>query len=168
MRRRSRRLHEVAEQTAELAAPAAERPTVRRRRGVLGWLSIALLVLPAVLTFLCVMVLLAAWRDDVAISSYTGRATAEVVSVSAGRTVIRFATPDGVVRTPPAGVLYPRGLEAGQLVRIEYDIRNPDLARVADRDVTVGLLPAMLTAVGGWLLLAPVSLWLRRRSRAHA
>jgi len=131
-----------------------------RLRGALGT---TLLVLPAVITFLCAMVLLGAWRDDVAIASHTGRATAEVVSVSFARTIIRFTTPDGAVHSPPTGVLYPRGLELGQLVRIEYDVRNPDLARIAERDVGIGFLPAVLTAAGAWVLLAPFGVWLRLR-----
>jgi hypothetical protein len=131
-----------------------------RLRGALGT---TLLVLPAVITFLCAMVLLGAWRDDVAIASHTGRATAEVVSVSFARTIIRFTTPDGAVHSPPTGVLYPRGLELGQLVRIEYDVRNPDLARIAERDVGIGFLPAALTAAGAWVLLAPFGVWLRLR-----
>jgi hypothetical protein len=136
------------------------------RRIVARWptlLGTTLLAVPAVITFMCAMVLFGTWRDDLAISARTGRTTAEVVSVDPGRTIIRFTTPDGAVRSPPAGVLYPRDLEPGQLVRIEYDTANPDLARVAGRDVTLGFLPAALTAVTAWLLLAPPGLWLRRR-----
>jgi hypothetical protein len=137
-----------------------------RATRVCSMLGTALLVLPAVLAFLCVMTVIGAWRNDVAISSHTGKATAEVVSVSFARTIIRFTTPDGQVHSPPTGVLYPGGLEPGQLVRIDYDVRNPNLARVADRDVSTGILPALLTAVGGWLVFAPPGLWLRRRAHA--
>jgi hypothetical protein len=155
---------QMARSMASWVAPEAARSSVAVRvRGVLGT---ALLVLPAVLAFLCLMTVIGAWRDDVAISSHTGKATAEVVSVSFGRTIIRFTTPDGEVHSPPSGVLYPGGLEPGQLVRIEYDVRNPDLARVVDRDVSTGILPALLTAVGGWLVFAPLGLWLRRRAHA--
>lgn len=154
MRRHGLRLYEVAQQTVG-------RPALARVRAALGT---TLLVVAAVLTFLCAMVLIGAWRNDVAISSHTGKATAEVVSVSFARTIIRFTTPDGAVHSPPAGVLYPRGLAPGQLVRIEYDVRNPDLARIADRDASLALLPTLLTAAAGWLVLAPVGLWLRRRS----
>ena len=135
------------------------RSSSARWRSALG---VLLLVLPALITFLAVMVVIGSWRDDAAISGHLGKATAEVVSVSYGRTIIRFATPDGTVHSPPKGVLYPRGVEPGQLVRIEYDVRNPDLARIADRDVSIGLLPALLTAVGSWILFVPAGLWLRR------
>ncbi|HEY0636715.1 MAG TPA: DUF3592 domain-containing protein [Pseudonocardiaceae bacterium] len=128
-------------------------------------LGTALFVPPAVISFLCLMVVLGAWRDDAAIESHLGRATAEVVSVSYARTIIRFTTPDGTVHSPPKGVLYPRGLEPGQLVRIEYDTRDPDLARIAERDITIGLLPAALTALGSWVVFVPPALWLRRRRR---
>jgi hypothetical protein len=137
------------------------------RRIVARWpalLGATLLAVPAVITFMCAMVLLGAWRDDLAIAARTGRTTAEVVSVDPGRTIIRFTTPDGAVRSPPAGVLYPRDLEPGQLIRIEYDTSNPDLARVAGRDVTVGLLPAGSTVLAAWLIFAPAGIWLRRRA----
>jgi len=155
-----RRLHEVVQQTVERTV----RQVAARARRVL---ATALLVIPAVLTFLCAMVLIGSWRDDVAISSHTGKATAEVVSVSFARTIIRFTTPDGVVHSPRTGVLYPRGLEPGQLVRVEYDVRNPELVRVAERGVGLGVLPALVTAVAGWLVLAPLGLVLRRRSRGE-
>jgi hypothetical protein len=150
------RLHKVVQQTVRRIS----RPVAARVR---AWCGAALLVIPALIAFLCLMVVVGAWRDDVAISSHTGRATAEVVSVSFARTIIRFTTPDGAVRSPRTGVLYPGGLQPGQLVRIEYDVRNPDLARIAGRGVGLGLLPALLTAVGACVLLAPIGLWLRRR-----
>jgi len=56
-------------------------------------------------------------------------------------------------------------------VTISFGLRNvvdPDralreMARVAERDVSLGLIPALITAVAGWLVLAPLGLWLRRR-----
>jgi len=116
-----------------------------------------------VLTFACVMALLGAWMDDRAIDARTGRATAEVVSSSFGRTIIRFVTPDGAVHSPQRGVLYPRGLEPGQLIRVEYDRSNPDLVRVADRDFQLGLLPVAVGVAALWLVLTPPALLLRRR-----
>lgn len=135
------------------------RAFVVRWRGALGTV---LLVVPAVISFLALMLLIGAWRDDVAIESHLGKATAEVVSVSYGRTIIRFATADGAVHSPPKGVLYPRGVEPGQLVRIEYDTRNPDLARIAERGVSDGVVKILATAVGVWVLAVP-GWWLRRR-----
>jgi hypothetical protein len=132
----------------------------------IGWrrrLGAALLAGAAVLTFACVMALFGAWRDDAAIDARTGRVTAEVVSSTFGRTIIRFATPDGVVHSPQRGVLYPRGLEQGQLVRVEYDLANPELVRVADRGFELGVLPIAIAVAGIWLVLTPPALWLRRR-----
>ena|SRR5215211_247683 len=154
MRDDGSRLQEVAQQTVG-------RAMVARARAVLGT---TLLTAAAVLTFLCLMALIGAWRDDVAISTHTGKATAAVVSVSLARTIIRFPTPDGAVHSPRTGVLYPNGLQPGQLIRIEYDVRNPELARVADRDASIGLVPALITVATVWIVLAPLGLWLRRRS----
>lgn len=145
----------MVQQTAQ-APVRVTRTGWRRRLGAL------VLATAAVLTVVCGMVLLGAWRNDAAIDARTGRATAEVVSSSFGRTVIRFTTPDGAVRSPQRGVLYPRGLEQGSLVRVEYDLANPDLVRVADRGVQLGVLPIALTVLGIWLVLGPVALWLRR------
>lgn len=152
-----RRLPEVVQQTVR-APVRVIRISWRRRLGA------AVLAGAAVLTFASVMALLGAWRDDAAIDARTGRATAQVVSSTFGRTIIRFATPDGVVRSPQRGVLYPRGLEQGQLIRIEYDVANPDLVRVADRGFELGVLPTAVTVVIIWLVLTPPALWLRRRS----
>jgi hypothetical protein len=131
-----------------------------------GWrrqFGAVLLAGAAVLTFACVMALLGAWVDDRAIDARTGRTTAEVVSSSFGRTIIRFDTPDGAVHSPQRGVLYPRGLEEGQLIRVEYDRSNPDLVRVAGRDFQLGLLPTAVGVSAIWLVLVPPALWLRRR-----
>jgi hypothetical protein len=133
------------------------RASWRRRFGAV------LLAGAAVLTFACAMALLGAWVDDKAIDARTGRTTAKVVSSSFGRTIIRFDTPDGAVHSPQRGVLYPRGLEEGQLVRVEYDRSNPELVRVADRDFQLGLPPTVVGVIVIWLVLTPPALWLRRR-----
>lgn len=126
-------------------------------------LGTGLLVLPALVTFLCAVVLLGAWRDDVAISGHRGRATAEVVSASVVRTIVRFSTPDGTQHSPTTGVLYPGGLRQGQLVRVEYDVRDPDLVRVAGRGAGLGLVPALVTVACIWVLCVPPAWWLRQR-----
>ncbi len=122
------------------------------------------LVLAGLLTTLVLVSLAGAARDDAAIDAGTGQATAEVLSTSGLRTVVRFATPDGEVYTPEQGVAYPSGLVAGQLVRVEYASADPDLVRMAGRSWVVGLRPALLVVGLVWVLAAPLVWWLRRRA----
>jgi hypothetical protein len=77
--------------------------------------------------------------------------------------VVRFNTEDGRVYIPPNGVLYPTDLQAGQLVRVEYDSRNPDLVRVAGRTAVISLLPVLSALAVLWAVLLP-TYWLLRRS----
>lgn len=139
---------------------AARAGAVGRVRRLVGR---ALLVVGGVITLVGVLLVVACWRDDQAIEARLGRATAEVVSVSLQRTVVRFATPDGAVHSPSQGVLYPEGLEPGQLVRIEYDTDNTELARVAGRTATLALLPVGTFLLAVWAVLGPLVWWLRRR-----
>ncbi|WP_236789740.1 DUF3592 domain-containing protein [Amycolatopsis sp. GM8] len=127
------------------------------RRVVLG---VAILI-----TVLCVGLLLAAIRNDEAITSHLGAANAEVDSVSWDRTIIRFETPDGIVHIPANGVLYPGGLVAGDLVRVEYDTTNPELARVAGRSATLTLLPLGTTTLVTWAVAMGLLWWIRSRDR---
>nr|WP_166641717.1 DUF3592 domain-containing protein [Amycolatopsis sp. SID8362] len=111
---------------------------------------------------MCVCLLFAAIRNDGAISAQLGTATATVDSVAFDRTIIHFETPDGIVHSPANGVLYPDGLAAGQLVRIEYDASDPELARVAGRSATLTLLPLGSFVFFSWLVAGPVLWWIRR------
>lgn len=117
----------------------------------------------SLITVLCGSLLFAAIRNDSAISGQLGTAQAQVDSVSFDRTIIHYETPDGVVHSPPTGVLYPGGLAAGQLVRIEYDIANPELTRVAGRSAALTLLPLGTTVLFTWLVAGPLLWWIRRR-----
>ena len=139
----------------------------RARRA--GWW--ATLGVASLLTVMCVCLLFAAIRNDGAISDQLGTATATVDSVAFDRTIIHFETPDGIVHSPANGVLYPDGLAAGQLVRIEYDASDPELARVAGRSATLTLLPLGSFVFFTWLVAGPVLWWLRRlgkRAREEA
>jgi hypothetical protein len=123
----------------------------------------------SLLTVMCVCLLFAAIRNDRAISGQLGTATATVDSVAFDRTIIHFETPDGIVHSPANGVLYPAGLAAGQLVRIEYDATDPELARVAGRSATLTLLPLGSFVFFTWLVAGPVLWWIRRlNKRARA
>lgn len=122
-----------------------------------------------VLTVLCALVLVGAARNDAAIEADRGRAVAEVLDGSSSqRTFVRFTAGDGAVLTPEDGVFYPRGLEAGQLVRVEYDRGEPELVRVEGRDWTEGLVPILLGVTGIWLVLGSTAWWLARRRRTRA
>jgi hypothetical protein len=122
-----------------------------------------LTVLGAVISALCLLVLVAIWLDDRSIRSNVGRSTAEVLAVSFDRTVVRYTAADGSVYTPTGGVLFPSGLEVGQLVRVEYDVDDPELVRVAGRDVRIAFLPLGTVVAGTWAVLLPLIWWLRRR-----
>ncbi|SFW47953.1 DUF3592 domain-containing protein [Amycolatopsis australiensis] len=139
----------------------------RARRA--GWW--ATLGVASLLTVMCVCLLFAAIRNDGAISAQLGTANATVDSVAFDRTIIHFETPDGIVHSPANGVLYPDGLAAGQLVRIEYDASDPELARVAGRSAALTLLPLGSFVFFTWLVAAPALWWLRRlgkRTRTEA
>lgn len=122
-------------------------------------LSLALLI-----TVLAGALVVAAYRNDRAITGAMGEANATVTSVGWDRTIVRFQTPDGLLRTPPNGVLYPDGLTEGQLVRVQYSTSDPDLVRVAGRTVVLTLLPAGTTVLFTWLVAGPLVWWLRRRA----
>ncbi|EQD86960.1 DUF3592 domain-containing protein [Saccharopolyspora erythraea] len=124
-------------------------------RGVLGLLLL--------LTGLLLAIIVGCFINDRTIEESRGQAVAEVVDSSFTRTVVRFSTDEGRVYIPPAGVLYPSGLQQGQLVRVEYDTRNPDLVRVAGRTMVLSLLPVGTAIAGTWLVLLPTYLVLRRR-----
>jgi hypothetical protein len=136
------------------------RPTRAHLRRARRPAAFTLLIAAGLLSLMSVLALVGSWRDDVAIGERTGRATAEVLSVSATRTVIKFSTADGTVVVPERGVFYPSGLEPHQLVRVEYDTANPDTVRVAGRTVRLGLLPAALLIMASWAVVVPIVLWL--------
>ncbi|MGH3911641.1 MAG: DUF3592 domain-containing protein [Pseudonocardiaceae bacterium] len=146
--------------TAPVLAPPAGRPTRARLPKPRWW---ALLVVPGVLTALVVLALAGAARDDAAIDARTGRATAEVLAVTVTRTVVQFAGPDGQVYSPDEGLAYPSGLKVGQLVRVEYDIADPELVRVAGRSWVLGVAPAAVSVLVLWTLALPAAWWWRRR-----
>jgi hypothetical protein len=133
------------------------RPLVRR------WVSRVLLALGGVITFLAVVLVVAAWTEDISIDSDIGETNAEVLSTDFSRTLVLFYTPDGAEHIPQLGVLYPADLKVGDVVEVEYRKDNPDLVRVAGRDVVVTLLPIGLTLLAVWAVVIPSVWWLRRR-----
>ena len=61
-------------------------------------------------------------------------------------------------------MLYPAGLEVGDVVEVEFRQDNPELVRVAGRGAVLTLLPVGLTLLGVWAVLIP-SIWVLRRVR---
>lgn len=136
-------------------------PSVARRVHALRLGSWAVLGVASVITFLSVVLVLGAVRNDHVIAENRGTATAQVEQVVFDRTLVRYETPGGVAHNPQNGVLYPDGLEEGQLVRIEYDTTDPELAKVADRTWLLTLLPVGSTLLFTWFVAVPL-VWLSR------
>jgi len=136
---------------------------VTREPRVRRWAARGLLAFAAVITFLCVVLVVAAWTEDISIDDNTGSAIADVVSDDFARTLIRFYTSDGAEHIPQTGVLYPAGLKIGDHVQVEFSQDNPELVRVAGRGAFVTLLPVGLTLVVVWAVVVPAVWWLRRR-----
>ncbi|WP_299576095.1 DUF3592 domain-containing protein [uncultured Williamsia sp.] len=138
-------------------------PTALRRT------QITLLIVGAIVTVMMCVVVAGCYRDDAAIDAHRGTAIADVVTAGATKSTVRFYTPDGELRSPRLGVFYPTDLTAGQRISVEYDTRNPDTVRVAGRDASLSIIPAL--SVVGWtwavLLAAMVGIaeYARRRRR---
>jgi hypothetical protein len=138
--------------------------TLQRPTGVRVMLAVrVVLAVAGLVTGLVLLSLAGAARDDYAIATNTARTTAEVISVSGGRALVRF-TVRGEVHTPEQGVGYPSGLDVGQLVRVEYARDDPELVRAADGSWLVGLLPAGVVLAVTWTLAGGSVLLLRRRA----
>ncbi|WP_372494181.1 MULTISPECIES: DUF3592 domain-containing protein [Nocardia] len=129
---------------------------------------IGVLIAATTVSVLAVLLVLAAWRDDILISSNKGVTSAEVLSAGRLRSAVTYTTPDGVTHNPKVGVLYPTKLTAGERINVEYSRSDPDLVRVAGRDARVAIIPALSVIVVAWGLALPVLWLLRRLSRPVA
>ncbi|WP_235949296.1 DUF3592 domain-containing protein [Nocardia terrae] len=129
-------------------------------------------------SFLAVLLALAAWRDDHLINSDKGVTSAEVLSAGWMRSAVIFVTPDGETHNPKTGVLYPTKLTPGERINVEYRRSDPDLVRVAGRDARVAVIPAASVIVVAWAVALPLlwllgspptlwagALWVRMRTR---
>jgi hypothetical protein len=118
-------------------------------------------------TVLAVLALTGAALDDRTIAANPAVAEAEVLDGSTfARTLVRFTVANGEAVVPEHGVFYPRGLQVGDSVAVEYDVTNPDLVRVAGRSALAGVLPLLAGVAVVWAVLLPLALWLRRRRAA--
>lgn len=140
------------------------RSALPRPRSRLSW---ALLAVPVVLSLAVVLALAGAARDDADIDARTGHATAQVLAVSTMRTLVQFSGPGGEVFSPDEGVAYPTGLQVGQLVRVEYDLGDPEDVRVEGRSWVLGLAPAAVTLLVLWGAAVPAGWWGYRRLRGR-
>ncbi|WP_040838521.1 DUF3592 domain-containing protein [Nocardia brevicatena] len=120
---------------------------------------VTVVITASAISALVVLLVLAAWRNDYLIGSDMGVATAEVLSAGRLRSAVMYVTPDGETHNPKVGVLYPTNLTAGERITVEYSRADPDLVRVAGRDVRVAIPPALSVLVTVWLIALPL-LWL--------
>ncbi|WP_244515654.1 DUF3592 domain-containing protein [Actinopolyspora xinjiangensis] len=158
-----------AERTVDTAEPGPGDDRSAARRSPRGFRALApslVLAVGGFLTALGLALLLACHLNDRSIERNMGTASAEVVEKSYLRAVVRFNTDSGRVYVPPGGVLYPMELQEGQLVSVEFDKTDPDLVRVAGRDVSVALLPVGSALAVVWALVLP-GYWLSRRNRPN-
>ncbi|MGX7824187.1 DUF3592 domain-containing protein [Actinokineospora sp. 24-640] len=142
-------------------------PVLDSKARVRQVLARVLVVIAGLLTVFGLLLIVAAFVEDEAIENNTGRADADVVSVGLDRTLVRFQTPDGAEHVPSVGVLYPEALEEGQVVRVEYDVRDPDLVRVAGRGAALTILPVTSLLATVWAVVAGVLWWLRKQGPLH-
>jgi hypothetical protein len=127
--------------------------------------------LPEIVTWVAVLItamsafaLAGAAMDDRAIVANRAVAQAEVLDGSTfARTLVRFTVANGETAVPERGLFYPRGLQAGTTVAVEYDVTDPDLVRVAGRSALDGVVPLLIGVVAVWTVLGPLAVWLRRR-----
>lgn len=119
-------------------------------------------------TLVALVALGGAFAVDVAIDGHRGTTAATVLDGSDyWRTVVRFVDDQGRLQTPASGVSYPVGLTPGENIYVEYDTADPTNVRVAGRTAVDGILPVAGLVAGGWLLVAPLVVWLRRRRARH-
>ncbi|MFX0579675.1 DUF3592 domain-containing protein [Nocardia nepalensis] len=137
----------------------SERRSNRLRRARIGVLTAAI-----VLSALIGLLVLAAWRNDYLISSDKGVTSAEVLSAGRLRSAVTYVTPDGKTHNPKVGVLYPTNLTVGERINVEYSRSDPDLVRVAGRDVRVAIQPAASVIVVVWAVALP-TMWILARTR---
>ncbi|MFB9742394.1 DUF3592 domain-containing protein [Pseudonocardia sulfidoxydans] len=120
-------------------------------------------------TVLVVLAFVGAFLDDRAIAANRAFTTATVLDGSNfSHTLVRFTLPDGQAVVPERGVMYPRGLEPGSTIIVEYSAEKPSLVRVAGRSA-LNRLPVLVgVAVGVWVVFGSWAWWLRRRRSERA
>lgn len=127
-------------------------PGEPRRARIVRRVKIGIVVVACLVTLQSVLLVLGAWRNDRQIERHLGVAEATVLDAGDRRSTIEFVTPDRITYRPELGVLYPSKLEDGMRIYVEYDVNDPDLVRVQDRNAALAIIPAGSIAVLGWLV----------------
>lgn len=127
-------------------------PGETRRGRILRCVRIGIVVAACLVTLQSVLLVLGAWRNDRQIERNMGVAEANVLDAGPRRSTIEFVTSDRITYRPELGVLYPSELENGMRIYVEYDVNDPDLVRVRDRDASLAIIPAGSIAVVGWII----------------
>jgi hypothetical protein len=127
-------------------------PNETRAERIIRRIRIGVVIAACLVTLQSLLLVLGAWRNDRQIERHMGVAAAEVLDAGPRRSTIEFVTPDRVTYRPELGVLYPSELETGMRIYVEYDVNNPNLVRVQDRDASLAIIPAGSIAVVGWLV----------------
>ncbi|GGF23118.1 DUF3592 domain-containing protein [Williamsia phyllosphaerae] len=127
--------------------------------------QIGLLIVAGIVTIMMAVMVAGCYRDDASIEDNLATATADVVTAGSTKSTVRFYTPDGQVRSPRLGIFYPTELAVGQRISVEYDSSNPDLVRVAGRDASLSIIPAVSIAGYTWLFVIAVMVLLAEVSR---
>ena len=134
-------------------------------RKALRWAKTGVWVVAGIIALQAVLLVAGAWRNDRQIERHMGVAEAEVLSAGPRRSTVEFVTPNRVTYRPELGVLYPSELAAGMRIYVEYDLNNPNLVRVQNRNASLAIVPAASTAVVGWLICAVILAGLVRREQ---
>jgi hypothetical protein len=150
----ARRLNAPIRLLRRLFPQLSTTPDETRSQRVFRRIRIGIVVVACLVTLQSALMVLGAWRNDRQIERHMGVAAAEVLSAGPRRSTIEFVTPDRVTYRPELGVLYPSELEPGMNIYVEYDVNNPDLVRVQDRNASLAIIPAGSIAVVGWLAAA--------------
>lgn len=127
-------------------------PGETRRQRILRRVRIGLVIAACLITLQSVLLVLGAWRNDRQIERNMGVAEALVLDAGPRRSTIEFVTPERVTYRPELGVLYPSELENGMRIYVEYDVNDPDVVRVQDRNALLAIVPAGSIAVLGWIV----------------
>ncbi len=138
---------------------AAMNPTILRR------VQKVLLTLGLVVTAMCLVLVVACFRNDAQIEAHKATVTADVVYADRLHANAYFQTPDGSVHSPRLGLLYPTELTAGQRIRVDYSTANPDLAKPTGRTAVLSIVPAVSVAVLGWIVVGALMLGVAEFSR---